>query len=58
MGRRKTPSSHRSPRIPVQSNKDTNTDKKKKMMYFIKGTEPSDSNQNVFDSKVENVQPT
>ena len=36
----------------------TDTDKKKKMMYFIKGTEPSDSNQNVFDSKVENVQPT
>lgn len=43
---------------PISGRLATGTDKKKKMMYFIKGTEPSDSNQNVFDSKVENVQPT
>ena len=43
---------------PISGRLATDTDKKKKMMYFIKGTEPSDSNQNVFDSKVENVQPT
>lgn len=43
---------------PISGRLAIDTDKKKKMMYFIKGTEPSDSNQNVFDSKVENVQPT
>lgn len=43
---------------PISGRLATDTDKKIKMMYFIKGTEPSDSNQNVFDSKVENVQPT
>ena len=43
---------------PISGRLATDNDKKKKMMYFIKGTEPSDTDQEVFDSKVENVKPT
>lgn len=43
---------------PISGRLATDTDKKKKMMYFIKGTEPNAADQNVFDSKVENVKPT
>ena len=43
---------------PISGRLATDTDKKKKMMYFIKGTEPTSNEQEVFDSKVENVKPT
>ena len=43
---------------PISGRLATDTDKKKKMMYFIKGTEPTSTEQDVFDSKVENVKPT
>ncbi len=43
---------------PISGRLATDADKKKKMMYFIKGTEPVDTSQEVFDSKVENVQPS
>lgn len=43
---------------PISGRLATDTDKKKKMMYFIKGTEPVSIDQEVFDSKVENVKPT
>ena len=43
---------------PISGRLATDQDKKKKMMYFIKGTEPVNTEQEVFDSKVENVKPT
>lgn len=43
---------------PISGCLATDTDKKKKMMYFIKGTEPINTEQEVFDAKVENVMPT
>lgn len=43
---------------PISGRLATDSDKKKKMMYFIKGTEPVSTDQEVFDSKVENVKPT
>ena len=43
---------------PISGRLATNNDKKKKMMYFIKGTEPSNSEQEVFDSKVESIHPS
>ena len=43
---------------PISGRLATDADKKKKMMYFIKGTEPTSNEQEVFDSKVENVKPT
>lgn len=42
---------------PISGRLVTDQDKKKKMMYFIKGTEPVSTEQEVFDSKVENVKP-
>ena len=42
---------------PIAGRLATDQDKKKKMMYFIKGTEPVSTEQEVFDSKVENVKP-
>ena len=42
---------------PISGRLATDQDKKKKMMYFIKGTEPVNTEQEVFDSKVENVKP-
>ena len=42
---------------PISGRLATDQDKKKKMMYFIKGTEPVSTEQEVFDSKVENVKP-
>ena len=43
---------------PISGRLATDSDKKKKMMYFIKGTEPSSNEQEVFDSKVENILPS
>lgn len=43
---------------PISGRLATDTDQKKKMMYFIKGTEPTDSEMEVFDEKVKEVQPT
>lgn len=43
---------------PISGRLATDADKKKKMMYFIKGTEPVDDSQEVFDSKVENIKPS
>lgn len=43
---------------PISGRLATDTDQKKKMMYFIKGTEPTDSEMEVFDEKVKEVRPT
>ena len=38
---------------PISGRLATDSDTKKKMMYFIKGTEPTSSEQEVFDEKVD-----
>ena len=43
---------------PISGRLATNEDKKKKMMYFIKGTEPTSNEQEVFDEKVEESYPS
>lgn len=43
---------------PISGRLATDTDTKTKMMYFIKGTEPTSTDQEVFDQKIENVKPT
>ena len=43
---------------PISGRLATDTDKKKKMMYFIKGTEPTSSEQEVFDEKVDGSYPS